>query len=34
MPVLEGEGEDARFVVPGVAESEPLRELRELPPMH
>jgi 8-oxo-dGTP pyrophosphatase MutT (NUDIX family) len=34
MPVLRGEGEDARFVVPGVAESEPLRELRELPPMH
>jgi 8-oxo-dGTP pyrophosphatase MutT (NUDIX family) len=34
MPVLEGEGEDARFVVPGIAESEPLRELRELPPMH
>jgi 8-oxo-dGTP pyrophosphatase MutT (NUDIX family) len=29
MPVLEGEGEDARFVVPGIAESEPLRELRE-----
>jgi 8-oxo-dGTP pyrophosphatase MutT (NUDIX family) len=29
MPVLEGEGEDARFVVPGIAESEPLSELRE-----
>jgi 8-oxo-dGTP pyrophosphatase MutT (NUDIX family) len=29
MPVLEGEGDDARFVVPGIAESEPLRELRE-----
>jgi hypothetical protein len=34
MPVLQGEGEDARFVVPGIAESEPLRELRERPPMH
>src|SRR6201991_3935361 len=34
MPVLEGEGEDARFVIPGIAESEPVRELRELPPMH
>jgi 8-oxo-dGTP pyrophosphatase MutT (NUDIX family) len=32
MPVLQGEGEDARFVVPGIAESEPLRELRERPP--
>jgi 8-oxo-dGTP pyrophosphatase MutT (NUDIX family) len=31
MPVLQGDGEDARFVVPGIAESEPLRELRELP---
>jgi hypothetical protein len=29
MPVLQGEGEDARFVVPGIAESEPVRELRE-----
>ena len=34
MPVLQGEGEDARFVVPGIAESEPLRELRERPPLH
>jgi 8-oxo-dGTP pyrophosphatase MutT (NUDIX family) len=31
MPVLQGEGEDARFVVPGIAESEPVRELREMP---
>jgi 8-oxo-dGTP pyrophosphatase MutT (NUDIX family) len=29
MPVLEGEGEDARFVIPGIAESEPVREIRE-----
>jgi 8-oxo-dGTP pyrophosphatase MutT (NUDIX family) len=29
MPVLQGEGEDARFVVPGIAESEPVSELRE-----
>jgi 8-oxo-dGTP pyrophosphatase MutT (NUDIX family) len=29
MPVLQGEGEEARFVVPGIAESEPVRELRE-----
>src|ERR1700753_3378066 len=34
MPVLGGEGEEARFGVPGIAESEPLRELRDLPPMH
>ncbi|HVW47450.1 MAG TPA: NUDIX hydrolase [Solirubrobacterales bacterium] len=31
MPVLEGEGDDARFVVPGIAASEPVRELRERP---
>jgi 8-oxo-dGTP pyrophosphatase MutT (NUDIX family) len=29
MPVLEGEGDDARFVVPGIGESEPLSVLRE-----
>ena len=29
MPVLQGEGESARFVVPGIAESEPVSELRE-----
>ena len=29
MPVLRGEGEDARFVVPGIGESEPVREIRE-----
>jgi 8-oxo-dGTP pyrophosphatase MutT (NUDIX family) len=29
MPVLQGEGEDARFVVPGIAESEPVAEIRE-----
>src|SRR6202012_4800043 len=34
MRVLQGEGEAPRFVVPGIAESEPLRELRERPPMH
>jgi 8-oxo-dGTP pyrophosphatase MutT (NUDIX family) len=30
MPVLQGEGEGARFVVPGIAESEPLSELPPL----
>jgi len=29
MPVLQGEGENARFVVPGIAESERVSELRE-----
>jgi 8-oxo-dGTP pyrophosphatase MutT (NUDIX family) len=29
MPVLRGEGENARFVVPGIAESERIGELRE-----
>jgi 8-oxo-dGTP pyrophosphatase MutT (NUDIX family) len=29
MPVLQGEGEDARFVVPGIAESERVSEIRE-----
>jgi 8-oxo-dGTP pyrophosphatase MutT (NUDIX family) len=29
MPVLRGEGESARFVVPGIAESEPVSEIRE-----
>ena len=29
MPVLEGDGDEARFVVPGIGESEPLRILRE-----
>jgi 8-oxo-dGTP pyrophosphatase MutT (NUDIX family) len=29
MPVLQGEGEDARFVIPGIAESERVGELRE-----
>jgi 8-oxo-dGTP pyrophosphatase MutT (NUDIX family) len=29
MPVLRGEGENARFVVPGIAESERVGELRE-----
>ncbi|HVV88984.1 MAG TPA: NUDIX hydrolase [Solirubrobacterales bacterium] len=29
MPVLQGEGENARFVVPGIAESERVGELRE-----
>jgi len=31
MPVLRGEGKNARFVVPGIAESEPLHLLRERP---
>jgi 8-oxo-dGTP pyrophosphatase MutT (NUDIX family) len=30
MPVLEGEGEDARFVVPGIAASERIGEMAEL----
>ncbi|HEX4306072.1 MAG TPA: NUDIX hydrolase [Solirubrobacterales bacterium] len=29
MPVLQGEGDDARFVVPGIAESERVSEIRE-----
>src|ERR1700760_3413430 len=29
MPVLGGDGDEARFVVPGIGESEPLRILRE-----
>jgi 8-oxo-dGTP pyrophosphatase MutT (NUDIX family) len=30
MPVLEGEGENARFVIPGIAESERIGEMAEL----